>query len=114
MLGYATANDASANATFLFDDIKQESSTLSEGDFQSLNVDKLITYPNPAREVVTISSKIKNIKTITLFDILGQQIKVVQADSQEVTIDVAHLASGLYMAKVLTETGVGSIKLIVN
>jgi hypothetical protein len=113
MLGYATPNDASANATFLFDDIEQVV-TLSNGIDQTFNIDEIKSYPNPAKDFLTISSKNKSIKTITLFDILGIQVTTLYPNSREVTINVSNFASGVYVAKISTLEGVGSIKLILE
>ncbi len=113
MLGYATPNDASANATFLFDDIEQVV-TLSDGIDQTFNIDEVKSYPNPAKDFLTISSKNNSIKTITLFDILGIQVTTLYPNSREVTIDVSNFTSGVYIAKISTLEGVGSIKLILE
>lgn len=113
MLGYGTPNDASANATFLFDDIEQVA-TLSNGIDYTFNIDEVKSYPNPAKDFLTISSKNRSIETITLFDILGNQVTTLYPNSREVTIDVSNFASGVYIAKVSTLEGVGSIKLILE
>jgi len=113
MLGYATPNDASANATFLFDDIEQTSTTLSNGD-QLSNIAGVTSYPNPANDQLTISSLNKTIETIALFDMLGNQVTIAHPNSQKVTIDVSSFSSGVYIAKILTPTGIGSLKLIIK
>jgi hypothetical protein len=113
MLGYDGLNDASANATFLFDDI-QIVANLSDGIDQSLNLDDISLYPNPAKDVLTINSKNKSIETIAVFDILGNQVMTVNPNSRNATIDVSDFASGIYIAKILTETGSGSIKVIIE
>lgn len=114
MLGYNGPNDASANATFLFDDIAQVATTLSDGNAQALNIDEIRSYPNPANDYVTLSSETKIIKTITLFDILGNQVKVLHPNALEAIMEVADLASGMYIAKVSTNLGIGSIKLVIE
>lgn len=113
MLGYATPNDASANATFLFDDIEQVA-TLSDGIDQTFNIDEITMYPNPAKDLLTINSKTESIRTITLFDILGNQVSVLNPNSREVNMDVSNLSSGIYIAKISTLKGVGSTKLIIE
>ena len=113
MLGYNGPNDASANATFLFDDIEQVA-TLSDGIDQSFNMDGVTSYPNPSKDFMTISSENKTIQTIALFDILGNQVKVLQPNSRKITIDVSNFASGVYIAKIVTLSGTGSIKVIVE
>jgi hypothetical protein len=111
MLGYNGANDASANATFLFDDI-QIVANLSDGTDETLTMDDVFMYPNPSKDSVTISSKNKNLKTIALFDILGNQILLLQPNSRNTTLDISDLASGIYIAKIETEVGFGSLRLI--
>jgi hypothetical protein len=113
MLGYATPNDASANATFLFDDIAQDL-TLSAGMDKTWNIAEIKSYPNPAKDLLTISAKNENIKTITLFDILGNKVITIHPNSREVTIDVSNFGSGVYVAKISTLEGMGSIKLILE
>jgi hypothetical protein len=112
MLGYATTNDASPNATFLFDDIEQTVSIVSTD--QLSNLEGLSCYPNPAKDRLTITSDNKTIETIVLFDLLGRQVTVVHPNSREVTIDVADFARGVYIAKISTPSGMGSLKLMIE
>ncbi len=114
MLGYNGPNDASANATFLFDDIAQVATTLSNGHTQAFNIDYINIYPNPANDYVTISSKTEIIKSITLFDMLGNQVKMLHTNALEVTMDVTDLSNGIYIAKVSTALGLGSLKLVIE
>lgn len=53
-------------------------------------------YPNPASEIITI--KIKNNSTITIKDILNQQVKanIISSDAEKVTINISGLAPGVY------------------
>jgi len=113
MLGYATPNDASANATFLFDDIEQ-TVTLSNGDDLLSGIDGVFGYPNPAKNLFKITSKNKILERITLFDIRGYQVLDLIPNKLEASIDVSNFANGIYIAKIATPKGVGSIKLIVE
>ena len=113
MLGYATPNDASANATFLFDDIEQ-TVTLSNGDDLLSVIDGVFGYPNPAKNLFKITSKNKILERITLFDIRGYQVLDLIPNKLEASIDVSNFANGIYIAKIATPKGVGSIKLIVE
>ncbi|MFK7834483.1 MAG: T9SS type A sorting domain-containing protein [Winogradskyella sp.] len=114
MLGYNGVNDASANATFLFDDIEIIANTLSTGTDEILNLEEVNVFPNPAKDIVTISSRVQNIKTISLFNILGTKILELRPNSEEITINVAHFASGIYIARVATDAGTGSLKIIIE
>lgn len=111
MLGYNGPNDASANATFLFDDI-QIVANLSDGNDETLNMNDISSYPNPTKNKVTLSSKNESIKVITLFNIFGNQVLEFQPNSREITFDITTLSSGIYIAKIQTETGTGSLKII--
>lgn len=113
MLGYATPNDASDNATFLFDDIEQVASTLSNND-QSFNLDGVSMYPNPARDILNINSSGKEIKTISIFNILGKQVMKLHPNSLKTIVDVSNFPSGVYIAKISMLSGSGSIKLVVE
>jgi hypothetical protein len=104
ILGYNGPNDASANATFLFDDIEQVSNIRG----------KLSSYLSPAKNQLTIRSENKIIKTLYLFDILDHQIKALYPNSLKMNIYVSHLSSGVYIAKVMTLSGTGSMKLIIE
>lgn len=114
MLGYATPNDASANATFYFDDIQQIQS-LSDG-FGNFNQvqDGLSSFPNPANNSLTIRSENNIINTISIFNLLGKKIATYQPNELELKIDVSGFSDGLYLAKVVTPSGSGSLKLVIE
>ncbi|HKL39437.1 MAG TPA: T9SS type A sorting domain-containing protein, partial [Cryomorphaceae bacterium] len=111
MPGYATLNDASANATFYFDDIQQTGPT---GLRELTRLEGVHTFPNPAKDHVTISSEKEVIQTIILFDSQGREVLALQPNNRNVLIDVAALPSGLYVAKVSTTRQVGTLKVVVE
>ncbi len=112
MLGYNGSNDASANATFFFDDIEIISNTLSDGINNSIKVDEIDAYPNPSKDRVMISSKNQSIKKIILYNILGRQVLELEPNKLHTTIDISDLANGVYIAKISTSSGTGSIKIL--
>lgn len=114
MLGYATPNDASSNATFLFDDIEQVEPVLSVDDFNALGQNEIKSYPNPAREIVTISSKNNTIKNIQIFNILGEMVINLSPQVLEKSIDISGFSKGLYLAKVTTESKTSTLKIVVE
>lgn len=114
MLGYATPNDASDNATFLFDDIQQTKSTVSTGKDQSLPVNTVYAYPNPATNLLTLVSKNTQIKSIALFDMMGNQLHVTYPNSTKASINIADFSSGMYIAKYATDLGTNSIRFVVE
>lgn len=64
-------------------------------------IEGLNIYPNPANDVVTITSAANGVKNVQLFDVTGKQIMNVETSS---TINVSSLAKGIYVMKV-TEAG---------
>ncbi len=112
MLGYGGPNDASANATFLFDDIKVVSNSLTNDIDEPFSIDHLNAFPNPINDVVTISAKNNTINSITLYDLLGKEIILLQPNSLVATVDVSALTNGIYIAEILTSSGKGSLKLV--
>jgi uncharacterized lipoprotein YajG len=113
MLGYNVVNNASSNATFLFDDIQQVS-TLSNDDHLVSVLDGITAYPNPSQDYFNITSNINTINSITLHDVLGQRVKTFNVNGLNAMIDVTDLVSGIYFATIKTDNGTGSIKLVVN
>lgn len=112
MLGYATLNDASANATFYFDDIQQTVGTTGIDQYSKL--EGVRSFPNPAKDYVILSSDSEQIITVVLFDIQGREVLVLQPNNHRVSIDLAALPSGLYVAKVATTRQVGTMKLVIE
>ena len=58
-------------------------------------VDEVLVYPNPAKSVLTIVGK--EINQIRVYDVLGRCLIQKNAASDETTIDVNDLASGIYL-----------------
>ena len=112
MLGYATLNDASANATFYFDDIQQTEGTTGIDQYSKL--EGVRSFPNPAKDHVILSSDSEQIITVVLFDIQGREVLALQPNNHRVSIDLAALPSGLYVAKVATTRQVGTMKLVIE
>lgn len=112
MLGYGSPNDASANAAFYFDDIKVVSNSLSNEFDGPFTIDHLNAFPNPTKNLVTISAKTKKISSITLYNILGKEMITLHPNSLVATVDVADLDYGIYIAEVTTNSGKGILKII--
>lgn len=112
MLGYATTNNASPEATFLFDDIQLSDGTLSLDRVD--RIEGLSHFPNPARDQVTIASANDALTEITIFDIRGTQVAHLRPNAHNVQIDLSPFAAGLYIARIATATQMSSIKLVVE
>lgn len=70
-------------------------------------------YPNPTRDHWTIRAA-QTIVSVSLFDISGKQIKSWSPNDLTVSMDASELSQGVYFAKVQTQTGNKTIKLVKN
>jgi hypothetical protein len=113
MLGYATINDASPQATFLFDDIQQTDPSSAIND-QIIDLAGLHAYPNPAQDFLTIRSDEQIIREISLFDVLGNAVAVIQPNSQEAKISTEELASGVYFARIKTLHSQATLRILIK
>ncbi len=55
-------------------------------------------YPNPAINIVNFSLN-ETIESVTLYNILGQEVVTKQVNSNEFSLDISNLSSGTYLAK---------------
>jgi hypothetical protein len=113
MLGYNRLNNGSPSATFLFDDIQQIDTTLSNGD--EIIADNIITvFPNPASDLITIRSNNDSINRIVLYNITGTIVGELNPDEEKISIDISNYATGVYLAKVSTNTALTTVKIVVR
>ncbi len=79
---------------------------LSNPDFEFSSFVKL--YPNPVNSILTIESQSGiNLKSVEIFNSLGQLIKAVPNGSNLLNIDVSNVQTGMYFAKVYSDRGAG-------
>ncbi|AJR02902.1 glycosyl hydrolase [Siansivirga zeaxanthinifaciens] len=74
--------------------------------------DDFTVYPNPTETNWTFKTKNINIQTIEVFDVLGKRVLSINPDTDKVSVEAKSLKSGLYFAKVKTEAGIDTIKLV--
>ena len=60
------------------------------------NLQTSLVYPNPVREVLTISNK-EDINTVEIYTIYGQKIKTVTCNKRKVLIDLSQYSTGIYL-----------------
>ncbi len=113
MFGYGSVNNASPEATFLFDDIQQTGGIVST-DENMFELTGVSAYPNPAKDRLTIRSNDTMIQTLTLVDVLGNEVIVLYPNARQVNLNVADLSSGIYFARISTITGMGSIRVVIE
>jgi hypothetical protein len=103
-------NTGGSTDTFQFDNLVfGEYATLGVNDFK---IEGLRLYPNPTNNSWNISTQDQVIKTIEVYNILGRQVLTVNPDALSTQIDATGLAAGIYIAKIKTDLGSASTKLI--
>ncbi len=113
MLGYNRLNNGSPSATFLFDDIQQIDTTLSNGD-EVITDNSIQAFPNPASDLLTISSNIEPINRIVIYNVTGTIVGELTPNEEKISIDVSNYATGVYLAKVSTNTTLTTLKIVVR
>ena len=78
-----------------------------------LKMSDLSVYPNPSSNLWNIDSNY-TIQQVIVYDTLGKLVKISNPDSNNVQIDASMFNNGIYLAKVQTDGGVKTIKLIKN
>lgn len=99
------ANAIATTATRPYKLVNGECNTLQINNFESKS--KAIIYPNPFDDSFVVSSKSPIFK-IELYDILGHKI----LESRQETVSTQSLSTGIYFAKIYTDRGTETIKII--
>ena len=101
-------NNNGAGESYYFDDVKLNTNL----SLQNFSNDKINIFPNPANDLITISSD-NLIEAISLYNVLGQEVISSKPNNTQQTIDIAALNSGVYIVKT-TIAGVTSSSRIVK
>ncbi len=78
---------------------------------ESFEINNLSFYPNPVENQLHITAN-DVITKIEIFNIMGQQIKLIESNSNEMQADLSELSSSTYIIKVYSEQKVQTIKVI--
>jgi len=74
-------------------------------------MDKIKLYPNPVSAVFTISLG-QTISSVSVCNLLGQELISKSVNSNETSVDVAHLSAGSYLVKITSGTETKTVKII--
>jgi hypothetical protein len=85
--------------------------TLSIEDTKFINVS---VYPNPSSSDWNFRTPNTVIKSVEVFNLLGKRVVSQRNNSTDVAISTQGLTSGIYIARITTEQGAKSVKLIKN
>lgn len=78
---------------------------------ESFSIKNLKLYPNPVKDILNLSLD-KEITTVSINNLLGQEVFTKTVNSNETSIDVAGLAAGTYLVKVTSNNEVKTVKII--
>jgi len=81
---------------------------LGTNDFDTTSIS---TYPNPVTSTFTITSQ-QTITSVTVFNVLGQQVINQTPDTLNFVADFSSLTAGVYLAKIATQSGSKTVKVI--
>ncbi|OYU80729.1 MAG: hypothetical protein CFE23_08405 [Flavobacterium sp. BFFFF1] len=84
-------------------------STLSVVD---LDTASLVVYPNPTNDSWNFKVANENMKSVQIMDITGKVIMSKSVTGNELKVNASKLSSGIYFAKVTTDTASKTVKLL--
>lgn len=96
--GYGQAEDYTVNIQ----------ATAATVDFSSAS---FRYYPNPVKDVLNFSS-VAGLKSVEVFNMLGQQVLAKEVSGNEAIVNMASLTPGSYLVKVNAEGGTKNIKIV--
>jgi len=68
-------------------------------------------YPNPTTDYINLTGD-KNIAEVSIVNLLGQEVKHIQPNSKNVSLNLRDLQKGIYLMKVNIENKVSTVKII--
>ena len=86
--------------------------SLTEGLDETEATAFVAVYPNPAKDIVTITGK--DLKQAEVFNTLGQGVVKVQGQSETLQIDIANLPAGVYFVNITDEEGRKCVRKVVK
>lgn len=108
--GFHNNSAVGTDQTYLFFDTLDISSQLSTNSFLA---SKLSVYPNPATNVVNISSTINaTINKVEMTDLNGRVVVAQNVNATSGQVTIADLATGVYMMKISTDQGTAVKKIV--
>lgn len=74
-----------------------------EDNIEENNIEGIVVYPNPVNDMLFVEIE-SNVMEISVYDVFGRQ-QSTDNSQQTLGIDVSNLNSGVYILKVMTESG---------
>lgn len=106
---FGTDGVSSGEKTYYFDDVNFGEVALgtSMPEITALNL-----YPNPSNDQWSITADNNNITLIEVFDLQGELLLVLQPNNTRATINASIFPTGMYVAKISTDSAISNVKLL--
>jgi hypothetical protein len=80
---------------------------------ENMRNDRVIIYPNPAKDMVTIQSVNNRINSLSLINTKGETVLIKKPGTEKTTLDVSDLPDSFYVVKINTIEGISNSKLLI-
>ncbi len=80
---------------------------------QTSNTDVVSIYPNPSNGLVVVKTPVLNTQ-VNIFDINGKNVFMQTATSMETSLDLSHLANGVYQLNIISENQSFNYKIMIH
>ncbi|NPD86542.1 T9SS type A sorting domain-containing protein, partial [Lentimicrobium sp. L6] len=105
---YIISSEPSGSSTIFIDNVYFFKLPTSVVDIET---NQLSVFPNPTRDLWNINSD-ENIESISVYTLAGKQVLSMRPNMTSVQMDASLLPKGVYVSKIVTSTGIQSLKLI--
>lgn len=105
---FDTEGAVAGEKTYYFDNVEFGESVMSNNG--AIKISELNVYPNPAQNILTISSEGTQMTSINIFNLKGENVYFSDKVTNEKSIDISNLTTGAYFALITTSLGTESIK----
>lgn len=114
-LGSTAAGNTVADVG-LFDNLVVRASATDTllGTEQLSRANMFSVYPNPAKDIINVSSYDYSIATIEIIDMNGRIVKTFSNSTNDIQVNVSDLSKGVYIMKISTTDGVSDTKKIIK
>lgn len=107
---FDTDGATAGEKTYYFDDVKFGADLTNSTN--QLEVEGLSVFPNPTSNEWVITSENTAISAIEIFDLQGRRLVSIQPNNHNAIVNAADFAEGIYIAKIHTDLGTRSLKLV--
>jgi len=107
---FNTAGATAGEKTYYFDNVGFGATPVNTSN--KTEVEGIEAFPNPTQNDWLITSENTNITRVEMFDLQGRLVIAIHPNTQNVTIEAADFTQGIYIAKITTDLGTKTLKLI--